>query len=178
MRSLDANLESNSVMGPDLAQHLRLSLDGLDGAEIPSQGKCEDAEPVPELAKIMRLAMMVKHLLYEVRNSTLDDTSRNRLREICDQVREELTRTMSPDLTEELERVAPPFDSDLPSQSELRVAQAQLVGWLEGLFHGIRTTVFAQEMATQSQLEPMQRQGPPAPAQAVPPEEQAPRTYL
>jgi hypothetical protein len=115
-------------------------------------------ESVEQPAKVMRIGSMIKQLLDEVRQAPLDDRSRGRLREIFDTSVQELGEALSDDLREELERLAPPFDGDSPpSDAELRVAQAQLVGWLEGLFHGIQATLFAQQMAARQQLEEMQR---------------------
>ena len=120
------------------------------------------AETVEQPAKVMRIGSMIKQLLEEVRQAPLDDASRTRLAEVYEQSIRELAEGLSPDLREELGRLALPFDSNAtPSDAELRVAQAQLVGWLEGLFHGIQATLFAQQMAAQSQLEQMRRRGLP-----------------
>jgi hypothetical protein len=121
----------------------------------------ERREAVEEPAKVMRIGSMIKQLLDEVRSAELDDPARDRLKEIYDTSVQELGSALSPDLREELERVAIPFgDADTPSDAELRVVQAQLVGWLEGLFHGIQATLFAQQMAARHQLEDMRRQLP------------------
>jgi hypothetical protein len=114
---------------------------------------------VEQPAKVMRIGTMIKQLLEEVRAAPLDDASRSRLREIHARSVRELEEGLAPELREELERLALPFSEDtLPSDAELRIAQAQLVGWLEGLFHGIQTALFAQQMAARAQLEQM-RQG-------------------
>jgi hypothetical protein len=114
---------------------------------------------VEQPAKVMRIGTMIKQLLEEVRAAPLDDASRSRLREIHARSVRELEEGLAPELREELERLALPFSEDaLPSDAELRIAQAQLVGWLEGLFHGIQTALFAQQMAARQQLEQM-RQG-------------------
>ena len=114
---------------------------------------------VEQPAKVMRIGTMIKQLLEEVRAAPLDDASRNRLKEIHQSSIRELEGGLAPELREELERLALPFtDDSTPSDAELRIAQAQLVGWLEGLFHGIQTALFAQQMAARSQLEQM-RQG-------------------
>jgi hypothetical protein len=106
---------------------------------------------------------MVKTLLDEVRAAPLDEKSRVRLREIYEQSIRTLSEGLSPDLVAELERMAPPFDGETPSDAELRIAQAQLVGWLEGLFHGIQATLMSQQMAARAQLEEMRQRGlPPA----------------
>ena len=123
---------------------------------------------VEQPAKVMRIGTMIKQLLEEVRAAPLDDASRTRLREIHARSVRELEEGLAPELREELERLTLPFTEDaLPSDAELRIAQAQLVGWLEGLFHGIQTALFAQQMAARAQLEQM-RQG------ALPPGVHAP----
>jgi hypothetical protein len=114
---------------------------------------------VEQPAKVMRIGTMIKQLLEEVRAAPLDDASRKRLREIHATSVRELEEGLAPELREELDRLTLPFDEDAePSDAELRIAQAQLVGWLEGLFHGIQTALFAQQMAARAQLEQM-RQG-------------------
>lgn len=118
-------------------------------------------ESVNEPAKVLRIGSMVKTLLDEVRAAPLDEKSRVRLREIYEQSIRDLTEGLSPDLVAELERMAPPFDVDAPSEAELRIAQAQLVGWLEGLFHGIQATLMSQQMAARAQLEEMRQRGLP-----------------
>jgi hypothetical protein len=115
-----------------------------------------ETETVEQPAKVMRIGSMIKQLLEEVRQAPLDEASRARLREIYETSVRELAEGLSSDLREELDRLAMPFESEAaPSEAELRVAQAQLVGWLEGLFHGIQATLFAQQMAAQAQLEQM-----------------------
>jgi hypothetical protein len=132
-----------------------------------SGGKGEDTEEqqggiadmVEQPAKVMRIGTMIKQLLEEVRAAPLDDASRTRLKEIHASSIRELEEGLAPELREELQRLALPFgDEQTPSDAELRIAQAQLVGWLEGLFHGIQTALFAQQMAARAQLEQM-RQG-------------------
>ena len=114
---------------------------------------------VEQPAKVMRIGTMIKQLLEEVRAAPLDDASRNRLRDIHRTSIRELEDGLAPELREELERLTLPFTEDaVPSDAELRIAQAQLVGWLEGLFHGIQTVIYAQQMAARAQLEQM-RQG-------------------
>ena len=113
---------------------------------------------VEQPAKVMRIGTMIKQLLEEVRAAPLDDASRNRLREIHATSIRELEEGLAPELREELDRLTLPFDEGAaPSDAELRIAQAQLVGWLEGLFHGIQTALFAQQMAARVQLEQMRR---------------------
>jgi hypothetical protein len=142
---------------------------------------------VTEPAKVMRIGSMVKQLLDEVRQAPLDDRSRERLAEVYERSVTELSEALSPDLQDELRSLALPFeDGEVPSDAELRVAQAQLVGWLEGLFHGIQATLFAQQLAARQQLEQMRQlpQGQPGrppmmPGQpGQPGEGERPGTYL
>ena len=119
-------------------------------------------ESINEPAKVLRIGSMVKTLLDEVRAAPLDDKSRVRLREIYEQSIRDLSEGLSPDLVAELESLALPFDSEAPSDAELRIAQAQLVGWLEGLFHGIQATLMSQQMAARAQLEEMRQRGLPS----------------
>jgi hypothetical protein len=120
------------------------------------------AEMVEQPAKVMRIGSMIRQLLEEVRQAPLDEASRARLAEIHQRSIKELEDGLAPELIEELERIALPFTTEnTPSEAELRVAHAQLVGWLEGLFHGIQTTLFAQQMAARAQLEQMRRALPP-----------------
>ena len=136
-----------------------------------------EVEVIDQPAKVMRIGSMVKQLLDEVRAAPLDDASRSRMVAIYQISVDELAKALSPDLQSELRRLALPFDHDRPpSDAELRVAQAQLVGWLEGLFHGIQATLFAQQLAARQQLEQMRGQLPPG-AQG-PDGEQRPGTYL
>ena len=117
---------------------------------------------VEQPAKVMRLGSMIKQLLEEVRAAPLDEQSRARLREIHTSTIKELESGLAPELVEELERITLPFTNDtVPTEAELRIAQAQLVGWLEGLFHGIQATLFAQQLAARQQLEQMRRALPP-----------------
>jgi hypothetical protein len=141
---------------------------GPDGMAVGSAEGGENAEterPVTEMveqpAKVMRIGSMIRQLLEEVRAAPLDEKSRARLKEIHQSSIKELEDGLAPELVQELERLSLPFTEDLPSEAELRVAQAQLVGWLEGLFHGIQTTLFAQQMAARAQLEQMRRALPP-----------------
>ena len=131
--------------------------EGADGANRESVG-----DMVEQPAKVMRIGTMIKQLLEEVRAAPLDDASRNRLREIHKRSIAELEDGLAPELRDELERLSLPFTEEgTPSDGELRIAQAQLVGWLEGLFHGIQTALFAQQMAARVQLEQMRRGLPP-----------------
>jgi hypothetical protein len=113
---------------------------------------------VEQPAKVMRIGSMIRQLLEEVKAAPLDEASRNRLKEIHAASIKELESGLAPELVEELERLSLPFTEDgTPSEGELRIAQAQLVGWLEGLFHGIQTAIYAQQMASRAQLEQMRR---------------------
>ncbi|WP_030516840.1 bacterial proteasome activator family protein [Nocardia sp. NRRL WC-3656] len=137
--------------------------EGETAAEGAQTGGEESlADMVEQPAKVMRIGTMIKQLLEEVRAAPLDDASRNRLKEIHTTSVHELEQGLSPELREELERLALPFSEEsVPSDAELRIAQAQLVGWLEGLFHGIQTALFAQQMAARAQLEQMRHALPP-----------------
>ncbi|GAA2029849.1 bacterial proteasome activator family protein [Terrabacter terrae] len=120
------------------------------------------ADLVEEPAKVMRIGSMIKQLLEEVRNAPLDEAGRRRLADVHHRSLEELKDGLAPELVAELDRIALPFRDESPSDAELRIAQAQLVGWLEGLFHGIQTALVAQQMAAQQQLQQM-RALPPGP---------------
>lgn len=129
-------------------------------AVIGSESSAPVTEAVTEPGKVMRIGSMVKQLLEEVRGTHLDEASRERLAEIYERSIVELSEALSPDLQEELRMLALPFSSEAPSEAEIRIAKAQLVGWLEGLFHGIQATLFAQQMAARQQFEQMRRLGP------------------
>ena len=132
-------------------------VNGLPGETPPDNLPDSVTEP----AKVMRIGSMVRQLLEEVRTTQLDEASRERLAEIYERSVVEISSALSADLAEELHILALPFrDGEVPSEGELRVAQAQLVGWLEGLFHGIQATLFAQQLAARQQIEQM-RQIPP-----------------
>jgi hypothetical protein len=172
-RNDDNDANSQTAIRPD---------DVRAGSDVPVEqepGRDDEAEAITSPAKVMRIGSMVKQLLEEVRAAPLDLASRERLAEIYERSVTELAEALSPDLREELRMLALPFeDGDVPSESELRVAKAQLVGWLEGLFHGIQATLMAQQVAAQRQLQEM-RQLPggqqPHPAQ---PGTDRPGTYL
>ncbi|MEO9329191.1 bacterial proteasome activator family protein [Gordonia aurantiaca] len=141
---------------------------GKSDEEKASDESTSVADMVEQPAKVMRIGTMIKQLLEEVRAAPLDEASRNRLREIHQSSIRELEDGLAPELREELERLALPFtDEETPSDAELRIAQAQLVGWLEGLFHGIQTALFAQQMAARAQLEQMRQGALPAGMQAA-----------
>ncbi|MFD0651386.1 bacterial proteasome activator family protein [Streptomyces malaysiensis subsp. malaysiensis] len=150
------------IVGPD-----GMALGGVAPASGEGSGDDESREiPVTDMveqpAKVMRIGSMIKQLLEEVRAAPLDEASRVRLKEIHSSSVKELEDGLAPELIGELERLSLPFtDEAVPTEAELRIAQAQLVGWLEGLFHGIQTTLFAQQMAARAQLEQMRRALPP-----------------
>ncbi|HEU5473279.1 MAG TPA: bacterial proteasome activator family protein [Actinophytocola sp.] len=149
------------VVGPDGTP---LGATRLPGSEPGDDEERRESvgDMVEQPAKVMRIGTMIKQLLEEVRAAPLDDASRNRLREIHKRSISELEDGLAPELREELERLSLPFTEEgTPSDAELRIAQAQLVGWLEGLFHGIQTALFAQQMAARVQLEQMRRGLPP-----------------
>ena len=146
---------------------------------LPADENGEEPETNPEVlehpAKVMRIGAMVRNLLEEVRQSPLDDASRDRLKEIYETSLKELGEVLSPELSDELHRLSLPFEEGTPSQSELRVAHAQLVGWLEGLFHGIQAMLFAQQQENLARLEELRRRGLPS---GQTPPEHAGGTYL
>ncbi len=134
------------------------------GGSSPAQDPDEErniADLVEQPAKVMRIGSMIRQLLDEAKAAPLDEASRARLREIHHSSIKELEQGLAPELVEELERLALPFTDETPSEAELRIAQAQLVGWLEGLFHGIQTAIYAQQVAARAQLEQMRRALPP-----------------
>ncbi len=126
-------------------------------AETGDEGQRPLTDLVEQPAKVMRIGSMIRQLLDEVKAAPLDEASRARLRDIHQSSIRELEEGLAPELVDELERLSLPFGSDTPSEAELRIAQAQLVGWLEGLFHGIQTAIYAQQMAARAQLEQMRK---------------------
>ncbi|MET0434112.1 MAG: bacterial proteasome activator family protein [Cellulomonas sp.] len=132
------------------------------GADGQADAAEEAAASVGQPAKVMRIGTMIKQLLDEVRSAPLDEAARARLAEVHERSLHELEDGLSPELIDELHRITLPFaDEQTPSDAELRIAQAQLVGWLEGLFHGIQTAIYAQQMAARAQLEQMRKALPP-----------------
>ena len=153
------------VIGPDGQPVGSVPASVVAAAARASEGDDGDERGVTDLveqpAKVMRIGSMIRQLLEEVKAAPLDEASRNRLKEIHRASIKELESGLAPELVEELERLSLPFTEDgTPSEGELRIAQAQLVGWLEGLFHGIQTAIYAQQMAARAQLEQMRRQLP------------------
>jgi hypothetical protein len=184
----DADIDTDAHVDTDSSEVERGELIG-PGAPPAVTGETPESEvrgAVTEPAKVMRIGSMVKQLLEEVRIAPLDDASRERLAEIYDRSIVELSEALSPDLQEELRMLALPFDhDDIPSDAELRVAKAQLVGWLEGLFHGIQASLVAQQMVARQQLEQMRQlnageapDGQGHPGQRIPPQSERPGTYL
>lgn len=154
------------VVGPDGQPVGTIPASALPGMmESSGEGDAEDGDGerhvtdlVEQPAKVMRIGSMIRQLLEEVKAAPLDEASRARLKEIHAASIKELETGLAPELVEELERLSLPFTEDgTPSEGELRIAQAQLVGWLEGLFHGIQTAIYAQQIAARSQLEEMRR---------------------
>lgn len=155
-------------------RHEVVAPDSVSAADVPTErahegereeprevGSDEVEADVSSPAKIIRIGAMVKQLLEEVRNTVLDEAARDQLRDIYENSMIELKSSLSPELAQELDRLALDFDDDsIPSEAQLRVAKAQLVGWLEGLFHGIQATLMAQQMAARQQLENMRSQLP------------------
>ena len=144
---MDEDVSPKAAVNPDEV------LDPGQAAESSSEDEATDFISQP--AKVMRIGSMVKSLLDEARSAPLDEAGRTRLREIYETSISELSSALSADLGSELARMSPPFSPDVPTESELRIAQAQLVGWLEGLFHGIQASLFAQQAAASAQLEKM-----------------------
>jgi hypothetical protein len=161
---------SDGALRPEVLDAPPVAVDVAD--EAPDE---ERTESIEQPAKLLRIGSMVKQLLEEVRQAPLDEASRGRLKEIYEQSIRELADGLSPDLVAELDRISIPFDSDTPSDAELRIAHAQLVGWLEGLFHGIQATLVAQQVAARAQLDEM-RQRSITGGQAAP--DGRPGTYL
>ena len=140
----------------------------------PPEPAAPPGETIESPAKVLRIGSMTKELLEEVRRAPLDEAGRARLREIYETSVHELAECISDDLREELARLASPFETAAPTEAELRVAQAQLVGWLEGLFHGIQAAMFSQQMMARAQIEERRRGLPAAPG----PEIARPGNYL
>jgi len=151
---------------------------GAPSADGSSDDQGDQGEQVSSPTKLIRIASMVRTMLDEVRRAPLDDAGRRRLREIHERSIEELDTVLSPDLQQELNEVVLPLTGDSPSESELRLAQAQLVGWLEGLFHGIQATLFTQQAMAQSQFEEMRRRRALDPGIPGVPGQQSPSGYL
>ncbi len=173
-----------TIIGPD-----GQPIGTVSASALAAQGAAEDRDGqddgdddraltdlVEQPAKVMRIGSMIRQLLEEVKAAPLDEASRLRLKEIHRSSIEELEQGLAPELVEELQRLSLPFaDDTTPSESELRIAQAQLVGWLEGLFHGIQTAIYAQQMAARAQFEQIRKALPPGaamPAGMTPPAEQ------
>jgi hypothetical protein len=148
------------IVGPDGQPVGAVPESALAAAQAGDDGSEARAltDQVEQPAKVMRIGSMIRQLLEEVKSAPLDEASRNRLKDIHKASIRELEAGLAPELVEELERLALPFSDDqTPSEGELRIAQAQLVGWLEGLFHGIQTAIYAQQMAARAQFEQMRR---------------------
>jgi hypothetical protein len=154
-----------------------LAMPGPSGGEGAGGDDAERSitDLVEQPAKVMRIGSMIRQLLEEVKAAPLDEASRNRLKEIHAASIHELEAGLAPELVEELERLTLPFSDDkTPTDAELRIAQAQLVGWLEGLFHGIQTAIYAQQVAARAQFEQIRRGLPPGPGQPQDPDDHTP----
>ncbi len=152
------------VIGPEgiaMSGGTRRAAAAQEGADDDEEQERHITDLVEQPAKVMRIGGMIRQLLEEVKSAPLDEASRTRLADIHRSSIKELESGLAPELVEELERLSLPFSSETPSEAELRVAQAQLVGWLEGLFHGIQTAIYAQQVAARAQLEQMRRALPP-----------------
>ncbi|WP_109505361.1 bacterial proteasome activator family protein [Nocardioides speluncae] len=153
------------VVGPDGQPVGTVPASAISEHAVVTDGDDEEERHIADLveqpAKVMRIGSMIRQLLEEVKAAPLDEASRIRLKEIHQSSIKELEAGLAPELVEELERLSLPFQEGTPSESELRIAQAQLVGWLEGLFHGIQTAIYAQQVAARAQLEQMRRALPP-----------------
>jgi hypothetical protein len=146
---------------------------GDDGVEVVEPDRSGEREAVSQPSKLIRIASMVRNMLEEVRHAPLDEAGRRLLAQIHERSMSELESVLSPDLIAELGEVVLPLPESTPSESELRITQAQLVGWLEGLFHGIQASLFSQQMAAQQQMEQMRRRAlapgmPPTPPPGSP----------
>jgi hypothetical protein len=143
----------------------RITVIGPDGMAVAGGPEDDDERHVTDLveqpAKVMRIGSMIRQLLEEVKAAPLDEPGRARLATLLETSIVELKDGLAPELDDELNRLIAPFSGPTPSESELRIAQATLVGWLEGLFHGIQTAIYAQQMAARAQLEQMRRALPP-----------------
>jgi hypothetical protein len=177
-----SDIDATDATDPDVEQPTTevVSTDEVQAEQVPG-------ESVTQPAKVMRIGSMVKQLLEEVRNSELDEASRERLAELYERSVIEVSEALSPDLQEELRSLALPFEHDeVPSEAELRVAKAQLVGWLEGLFHGIQASMAAQQAMAQVQAAQQQQRAiaggatgnPAAPGQPATQQADRPGTYL
>jgi hypothetical protein len=165
-----------STEQPEQPQDPRILIIDPQGSQVAGQGTDanaggdDDSEQVTDLveepAKVMRIGSMIRMLLEEVKSAPVDESGRGRLAGILRTSIGELKEGLAPELGDELDRLIEPFSDETPTESELRIAQAQLVGWLEGLFHGIQTAIYAQQMAARAQLEQMRRALPPG---AMPP---------
>lgn len=151
----DPNTEPSA--GQAERERIVVVTDGGMGVHDPGADAAKPTDLIEQPAKVMRIGSMVKQLLEEVRGAPLDDKGRARLAEVHSRSIRELEDGLAPELVEELERITLPFTDEAPSDAELRIAQAQLVGWLEGLFHGIQAALFAQQMAAQQQIQQMRR---------------------
>jgi hypothetical protein len=176
--SQDQQEQQVVIIGPDGKAIGAVPASALSGAEHDAsddEGERNLTDLVEQPAKVMRIGSMIRQLLEEVKAAPLDEASRARLKEIHASSIKELEQGLAPELVEELQRLSLPFaEGTVPSEGELRIAQAQLVGWLEGLFHGIQTAIYAQQMAARAQFEQIRRALPPGMGMPGQPEQGAP----
>jgi len=132
-----------------------------DTPEAPSQPEPAISDP----AKLIRLGTMLQTLMAEVRNADTDVESRKLLARIHNETMEELATVLSSDLMDELSEFTNCCDDEgVPTEAEIRVAQAQLVGWLQGLLQGLQASMAAQQTAAAQQLQQLAtRQSAPGP---------------
>jgi len=158
----NAASDSDNLSAPNLVEVLPPPGGDHELSDEHGGGEEPDRETVSQPSKLIRIATMVKSMLEEVRQASLDEAGRQRLRQIHERSLSELSEVLSADLQEELGEVMLPFSDGTPTESELRIAQAQLVGWLEGLFHGIQATMMTQQMMAQQQLAQMRQRALPS----------------
>ena len=162
------------VIGPD-GQPVAVPAEQADADGQDDEDAIKNVtDLVEQPAKVMRIGRMVQQLLEEVKSAPVDESGRKRLARVLHTSIAELKDGLAPELDDELARLIHPFEEETPSESELRIAQAQLVGWLEGLFHGIQTAIYAQQMSARSQLEQMRRALPPGAMPGMSPDQQQP----
>jgi len=157
--------EPSQRQSPEEQRVVLIGPDGMAVGQSSENGDDDDPQQITDLveqpAKVMRIGSMIRQLLEEIKAAPLDEAGRSRLASVLETSIKELKDGLAPELDEELNRLVAPFNGPTPTESELRIAQAQLVGWLEGLFHGIQTAIYAQQMAARAQLEQMRKALPP-----------------
>lgn len=144
-------------------------LDGADPTPSPAtvevvedERQDERQDTITEPGKLLRIALMLREMQEEVRRADPDEAGRQRLKQIHETSLNEMRAVLPGGLKEELDALTLPFESDTPTESEIRIAQAQLIGWLEGLFQGIQAAIVSQQMSARQQLEQMRGRGLPS----------------